>query len=80
MAEITIPDTLLREIDEARAKSITAEQFVADAVREKLARHRKKMEFFHLSDETRRRMESSGRTEDRILADFEGFRESLRSE
>jgi len=80
MAQISIADDLLEKVDTARPKSVSAEEFVADAVREKLAWHDRKTEFFQLSDETRRMMDAKGITEAEILADFEASRESLTSD
>jgi hypothetical protein len=80
MAQISIADDLLEKIDSARPESVSAEEFVADAVREKLAWQDKKTEFFELSDETRRMMDAKGIAEAEILADFEGSREGLVSD
>ena len=80
MAQISIADDLLEKIDNARPESVSAEQFVADAVREKLAWQENKTEFFQLSDETRRMMDAKGITEAEILTDFEASREGLTSD
>ena len=75
MAQISIADELLDKVEDARPDSVSAEQFVADAVREKLSWQDKRSEFIQLSDETRRMMDTKGITEAEVLADFETFRE-----
>jgi metal-responsive CopG/Arc/MetJ family transcriptional regulator len=74
MAAITLPDELLQKLEQVLPESISAEEFVADAVREKLAFHRRKTEFYRLSDETRRRMIEHGCSEAEIMSDFDAFR------
>jgi hypothetical protein len=75
MAVITLPDELLQKLEEALPESVSAEEFVADAVREKLAFQNRKAEFYRLSDETRRLMIQQGCSEAEILSDFDAFRE-----
>ena len=76
MAVITISDELLERVEQSRPNLSTAE-FVADAVREKLAWQERRAEFFRLSDETRRQLDNQGIGEAEILRDFDAFRESL---
>jgi hypothetical protein len=80
MAQISIADDLLERVESARSESVSAEQFVADAVREKLAWQENSTEFFRLSDQTRRMMDAKGITETEILRDFESSREGLTSD
>ncbi len=80
MAQISIADELLKQIESALPESVSSEQFVADAVREKLAWQQRKAEFVRLTDDTRQRMEAKGITESEILAEFESSRESLTSD
>jgi hypothetical protein len=75
MAVITLPDELLQRLEESLPESVSAEAFVADAVREKLAFEGRKAEFYRLSDETRRLMLEKGHSETQILKDFDAFRE-----
>ena len=77
MAVITISDELLQRVEQSRPVSLSTADFVADAVREKLASHERRAEFFRLSDETRRQMDNRGISEAEILGDFDAFRESL---
>lgn len=76
MAVITISDELLERVEQSRPNLSTAE-FVADAVREKLAWQERRAEFFRLSDETRRQLDKQGIGEAEILRNFDAFRESL---
>jgi hypothetical protein len=77
MANITISDELLERVEQSLPKATSVAEFVADAVREKLAWQQRKAEFFRLSDETRRQMEMRGISEAEILGEFEAFREGL---
>jgi len=45
MLQVTIPDDLLREIEQALPPSASAEEFVIDAVRQRLSWQEKKQEF-----------------------------------
>lgn len=76
MAQVPIADELLKQVESVLPESVSTEQFVADAVREKLSWQQRKAEFVHLSDDTRRKMDAQGITEAEILADFEAARES----
>ena len=76
MAVITISDELLERVEQSRPNLSTAE-FVADAVREKLAWQERRAEFFRLSDETRRQLDKQGIGDAEILRNFDAFRESL---
>ena len=77
MAVITISDELLQQIEKSRPGNLSADEFVADAVREKLAWQERRAEFFRLSDETRRQLNNQGIGEVDILRDFDTVRESL---
>ena len=77
MAVITISDELLQRVEQYRPGNLSTAEFVADAVREKLAWQQRRAEFVRLSDETRRQMDNQGVSEVEILADFDAFRQSL---
>ena len=77
MAQITIADDLLTQIQRALPESASADGFIEEAVREKLAVQERRSEFYRLSEETRRRMDEKGVSESEILGDFEVFREGL---
>ena len=77
MAQITIGDDLLTQVQRTLPASVSVDRFVEEAVREKLAVEERRAEFYRLSEETRRRMEEKGISESEILGDFETFREGL---
>lgn len=77
MAIITISDELLQQIEQSRPSNLSTAEFVANAVREKLAWQERRAEFFRLSEETRRQMDKQGIGEAEILREFDDFRESL---
>ncbi len=75
MAVITLPDELLQRVERSLPEAVSAEEFVANAVREKLAFQGRKAEFYRLSEETRRLMLEKGYSEQQLLSDFDAFRE-----
>lgn len=77
MAQVTIADDLLSQIQQTLPESASTNGFVEQAVREKLAVEERRAEFYRLSDETRRRMKEKGISESEILDGFETFREGL---
>jgi hypothetical protein len=77
MAQITIADNLLAQIQRTLPESASTDGFVEEAVREKLAVEERRAEFCRLSEETRRRMDEKGISESEILGDCEVFREGL---
>jgi hypothetical protein len=76
MLQVTIPDELLREIEQAMPPLASAEEFVIDAVRQKLSWEERRQQFYGLSDQTRRAMTDRGVSEAELLGDFESFREN----
>lgn len=77
MAQITIGDDLLTQIQRTLPAAVSADRFIEEAVREKLAVEERRAEFYRLSEETRRRMDEKGISESEILGDFETSREGL---
>jgi hypothetical protein len=77
MAQITIGDDLLTRVQRTLPESVSADRFIEEAVREKLAVEERRAEFYWLSEETRRRMDEKKVSESEILSDFEAFREGL---
>jgi len=77
MPQVNIPEPLFAEIERAVLAPASPEEFVLDAVREKLSWKGRKLEFFRLSDETRSAMVAKGLEEADILSDFEAFRNRL---
>jgi hypothetical protein len=76
MPQIDIPQSLFEQIERVVPTAISAEEFVVQAVREKLSSEGRKYEFYRLSDDTRRAMAAKGLTEADVLADFEAAREA----
>ena len=77
MTHISIPDSLFQQIEQARTPARSADEFVQEAVREKLASERKRKEFRELTAGIRQAMFDKGLTEDEILADFEFQRKRI---
>lgn len=75
MPEIHIPDNVFQEIEKILPAAVSADEFVVQAVREKLSSEDRKQEFYRLSDRTRAAMVEKGLTESDILAEFDLFRE-----
>ena len=74
MPQVNIPQSLLEQIERVVPATTSTEEFVLQAVREKLSWEGRKSEFYRLSDETRAAMAAGGLTEADILADFEASR------
>ncbi len=68
---VNIPDTLAAEIERLVPAPSSPEDFVVEAVREKLSWEDRRREFGRLSDETRAAMVAKGLSEADILKDFE---------
>jgi len=77
MPQIFIPETLFKEIEKALPQSASADDFVLQAVRDKLTFVEHKQEFLQLSESTRAAMRDKGLSEADILTDFECFRNNL---
>ena len=77
MPQIHIPETLFAEIEKAISPSASAEEFVVQAVREKLSFEDEKREFCRISDQNRLAMNEKGLSEAEILAEFESLRGKL---
>jgi hypothetical protein len=66
-----------QEIQKVLPASVTPDEFVLAAVREKLSVDERRNEFYALSEQARRAMAERGLTESEILAEFESSRQSL---
>lgn len=77
MAQITICDDLLTQVQRTLPESVSTDKFIEQAVREKLAVEERRAEFYRLSEKARRRMDDKKISESEILSDFEAFREGL---
>jgi hypothetical protein len=76
MHQVPIPDAVFREIQRVLPKSVTADEFVLEAIRERLSVEDRKNEFYGLSERTRRAMAEKGLMESDILAEFESTRQA----
>jgi len=76
MSHVEIPDVLLQQIEAAGLTGGAVDEFVQQAVREKLADAERRKEFFRLSDQMRTAMHEQGLTEEEILAEFDALRHS----
>jgi hypothetical protein len=74
MSQIQIPDTLIQQIEAAGVSGGAVDEFVRQAVREKLAADERRKKFFRLSDEVRGAMQKQGLTEEQLLAEFDTLR------
>lgn len=77
MPHVDIPESLFREIEKVLPGPTSADEFVAQAIREKLSFEEGKREFYRLSDQTRSALQEKGLTETEILTDFDAFRRTL---
>jgi hypothetical protein len=76
MPQIQIPQSLFDQIETVVPTTTSPEEFVVQAVREKLSWESRKQEFYRLSGETRAAMAAKGLSEADVLADFEATRQS----
>jgi hypothetical protein len=81
MLHVELPDSLLQQIEAAGVTGSAVDDFVRQAVREKLAIaqltvEERRRRFFELSDEMRTAMHEQGLTEEELLAEFDARRHS----
>jgi len=76
MSNVHIPQSLFDEIERVVPAVTSLEDFVVQAVREKLSWEGRKGEFYRLTNATRAAMAAKGLSEAAILADFEAFRKA----
>ncbi len=74
MPQIQIPQSLFEKIESVVPATTSPEEFVLQAVEEKLSWEERRTEFYRLSDATRAAMTAKGLTEADILTDFETSR------
>ncbi|MGD0517794.1 MAG: hypothetical protein ABSA26_09695 [Thermoguttaceae bacterium] len=77
MPQVYIPDPLFKEIEKALPETSSPNDFVLQAVREKLTFVEHKEEFRRLSELTRAAMLEKNLSETDILTDFDCFRKKL---
>ena len=76
MSQIQIPETLIQQIEAVGVTGGAVDEFVQQAVREKLAADERRKEFFRLSAKMRAAMHEQGLTEEQLLAEFDALRHS----
>jgi uncharacterized protein YjiS (DUF1127 family) len=76
MPQVDIPQDLFQQIQHVLPPSGTADEFVHQAVRDKIEWQKRREEFLRLTDLSRQALQEQGLTEDEILADFEAWRKS----
>jgi uncharacterized protein YjiS (DUF1127 family) len=77
MPHVDIPQDLFQQIQQVLPPSESADAFVHQAVREKIAWKERREEFLRLTDITRQALEERGLTEEDILEDFEKHRRGI---
>jgi Arc/MetJ-type ribon-helix-helix transcriptional regulator len=70
MSNIQLPNTLVDQIAAAGVPVASVDEFVQQAVREKLHEEERRKEFHRLTAKIREAMLAKGLTEDELLADF----------
>jgi hypothetical protein len=76
MPQVNIPDSLFREVQQVLPNTVSPDEFIVTAVREKLNCEEQKSEFYRLSNRTRAAMTAKELLESDILAEFEAVRRS----
>jgi len=76
MPDVHIPQSLFDQIERVVPAATSPNDFVVQAVQEKLSWEGRKGEFYRLSNETRAAMDAKGLSEAAILAEFEAFRKA----
>ena len=76
MSHVDLPESLLQQIQAAGLTGGAIDEFVQQAVREKLRAEERRKEFVRLSDQMREAMLEEGLTEEQLLAEFEALRHS----
>jgi hypothetical protein len=77
MAHVFISDAVFQQIQKALPSGVSADQFILQAVQDKLSLEERKRRCFELGDQMRAAMIEKGLTEEEILADFEKFRNTI---
>ena len=74
MPHVHIPQSLFEQIERVFPATTSPDDFVVQAVREKLSEESRKGEFYRLSNETRAAMTAKGLTAADILAELDASR------
>ena len=71
MPQVNIPESLFHEVERVLPSTVSPDEFILTAVREKLTFEERKHEFYRLSNQTRAAMAAKGLTESEVLKEFE---------
>jgi hypothetical protein len=74
MPQVYIPEALFEQVKNVLPEAASADDFIVQAVRDRLLLESRKPEFYRVSDAMRAAMVEKGWSEERVLADFESFR------
>ncbi len=74
MPQVEISQDLFQQVQQALPVSGSPDQFVSQAVREKLDKQQQREEFLRMVAKNREAMVEQGLTEEEILADFDAWR------
>ena len=74
MPQVYIPEALFEQLKKLLPPAASADDFIVEALREKLSLEGRGAEFYRISDAVRAAMVEKGWSEERVLADFESFR------
>jgi hypothetical protein len=78
MPRINISDALFQQIQKMLPTTVSVDDYIAQALREKLSSEERKRRFLELSERNRAAMKEKGLTEESLLADFDQFRKKLK--
>jgi hypothetical protein len=78
MPHVNIPDNLFQQIEKILPPAVSTDDYVVEAVREKLVSEDHKRRFFELSERNRTAMKEKGLTEESFLTDFDQFRKTCK--
>ncbi|NLY00400.1 MAG: hypothetical protein GXY83_30255 [Rhodopirellula sp.] len=71
MPHVYIPESLFQDIEKALPATGSPDDFILQAVRDRLLLESQRREFFRISDSMRAAMVEKGLSEEDLLADFE---------
>ncbi len=74
MPQVHIPESLFQQIKKVLPAAASPDDFVVQAVCDKLSWENRRSEFYGVSDAVRAAMVEKGWSEERVLADFDSFR------
>jgi hypothetical protein len=78
MPHINIPENLFQQIEKILPPAVSTDDYVVEAIREKLLAEDRRRRFFELSECNRSAMKEKGITEESFLTDFDHFRKTFK--